>query len=184
MRGNRRLLVLASVLALAISTLGSSVGAKGKPPPKHPAGQSCEESGRDFATWDEAAPDTFTATLTPYAPYLCIDLTKSPTTPSEMTTFKMTVTHNGAKGLNFNVRDSHPGDFCIGTQSVALDATNPTTFVLPAATVNACGTEYSDNGTFDVTVEPDPFAFSVVGEFFGKKDKGATIVVTVTIPTP
>lgn len=161
-------------------------------PAAHPPGLSCVEA--DWAPvmeWDldEWSAGTARAvTLTESDPFVCIDVLNSQ--PAVLT---IEVTDpGGARLFTANLRDSHPGDKCSDTQfldlkkspppwTMQLGATGSKYDRVPAATVNACGTEYSEADldaagnvvfeTFEQTGEPDPTVLS-----FGYMRSGPTTV--------
>jgi hypothetical protein len=158
---------------------------------------SCAEAGADpRMVWspDPAGEVLSGVTLTPEASLMCIDLLNG--VPG---TLEIVVTDPGRAGsLAASIRDSHPGDWCtdppgsfaIGLKKGESQVTIPG--IIPAATLNACGEEYSeaefdgDGNLVSQTWERDPAVADplVFGISYGKSGP-TTVVVDVTFtPSP
>jgi hypothetical protein len=129
-------------------------------------------------------------TMTPESTVLHVDLWNS--TPGTVT---VTVTDPGRAGsVGANLRDSHPGDHCLMVQEIdmkkgqsvmTLPGADDSVGVIPPATTNACGTEWSESDidedgevvfTTDLqTGTPDPLAMAL---WYGK---GPATTVKVTL---
>ncbi len=177
--------VVVMILAIATAALGAKPDNPGKPGggggAEHPDGATCaEQSGVLWA----AEEDGFTVTFTADDPKTaCIDW--KTITASE---WKVTVDGADARDFYFNIRDSHPGDFCWlgGLDRQELRA-GVTTLVashskgelanlqnpgpIPASTINACGFEYTDD---------DPqLVFTII-----YKGKAPVTVTVAPLPQP
>ena len=204
MRTTRRLPIIAVVLALPLALASWAAAAPGAapakkpvpttsvPPVEHPPGMSCAEAAVYYGledalmTWSPQDGEVLPVTLDADTPSVCIDLFNE--APG---TFTLAVTNPGSAGvLSASIRDSHPGDFCTaGTPGISLKKgeTKLDLGEIPAATLNACGTEYSeadidDDGNLvsqtwdqDAAVE-DPLAFMI---FYGRSGP-TTVGLTVT----
>jgi hypothetical protein len=217
MRTTRRLLTVAVVLAVPLWVAGTAVGgdldafceknpdhAKCQDDPplttttvpsaEGPSGFSCAETAVVYGiedplltTWAPEGFDTIEVTLTPNQKAMCIDLLTA-----TAGAFTIDVTEPGTAGeLSVSVRDSNPGDRCDsdtqgidlrkGQRQLVIDGT------IPAATLNACGSEYGEadideDGTVvfqtwipDPTV-PDPLVLHI----FYAKSGPTTVGLTVT----
>ena len=150
-------LALAWLTAMTSPALAAKGGDKGKPDAggkEHPPGLTCQEQTPDTAF---TVTDAFSIDTDATGSVICIDWTT--TVASE---WKLTVTGPGIRGASANVRDSHPGDFCWrgafdhadlrrGTGSVIISHSSGPLAVtgewrpIPIASIDACGTEYSDS---------------------------------------
>lgn len=175
-------LIVTALFALAPTALAAKGGKPDKPgsPPEHPDGLTCQEQVGAGAF---AGTDAFTLDLPADTPsIICIDWT---TTTTE-TEWLVTIAGAGIRGASFNVRDSHPGDFCSrgtfdrkalseGAASVVVEHSSgplaPTGAwrPIPIAVLDACGFDYTDSadslvltisyrgtGPFTVEVSPAP----------------------------
>jgi hypothetical protein len=204
MTTGKRLLVLAIAMATALAFATTATAKKPTTTrPSHPDGMTCAqayaEGWRDSPAevWDGRG--TKTVTVTYLAETVCIDLSND--APA---TFTVSVNDVGATELVAGIRDSHPGDFCAWYTGIDLVNVDGGTFVvpepgnlvpdpfnpgeyfaeIPAATVNACGDEYNENGVFEVTDDPNPLVLVAWGSFRGKSNKNALIEVTFTSSLP
>jgi hypothetical protein len=156
------IVVLAVVAMMAIAS--TAMGAKPDKPDKpgnggggeHPPGQTCAVGSPDNAF---AFTDGFTIDFdSKNGGSACVDWT----TTAE-TAWQVTVTGN-VRSTYFNIRDSHPGDFCWLGEGIDV-----ITGQIPVATLDACGTEYTDDadslvftfsyggkGPVTLTVQPAP----------------------------
>jgi hypothetical protein len=169
MTNTRRLLILTVVVAMALALAmtattaapncptpghwscdpGTTTTTEAPPGPEPVAGQTCAESpytsdDPDFnRTWDGSG--TLTHTFLPGDPGLCIDLSND-----AAATLTITVTDSkNATGVFGGVRDSVPGDWCGLFEEISLRkaTTGSTSLLIPAGTIDACGTGYSDDAS-------------------------------------
>lgn len=134
--------VIAGVLAMSATALG---GRPDKPGggggAEHPPGMTCAVGSPDNAY---AFTNGFIIDFdSKNGGSACVDWTTT-----SATTWHVTVT--GARSAGFNIRDSHPGDFCwnaSGTDLTAAHTNGPlaTGGGIPVAAIDACGTEYTDD---------------------------------------
>jgi len=160
MASNRFWTVLAAVAVALVMALPA--GAKGPPDGKGPkdpgddantiGGYTCIDAGDSTA---EPATDDFVIELggkaTGLPDYVCVDVMTT-----EPGRWNVTVTGSGARHLTLIPRDSvAPGDSCGGVAArgeehiygqftLPLDVSEETRTEIPAATVNACGTEFAE----------------------------------------
>ena len=135
------------------------------PVPDHPDGATCEATG-DSHGWITAT-DDFTVVLPDKL--LCVDWTTT-----KATAWRFTATTEGrVQSVSATVRDSHPGDFCWNDGSGEFASAPTVSPILPAAAIDACGTEYTDLG------DPTEAAIPYVLNLFHKSHRTAVITVTV-----
>jgi hypothetical protein len=222
MRTTRQLLVMAMAVALPLWVAGTALGGdldgfceknpdhvkcQDDPPiptttvpsTEHPSGLSCAETAVVLEidnpllmAWGPGTPDTIEVTLTPDHKAVCMDLSNT-----AAGTFTIDVADPGAAGeLSASVRDSNPGDLCNSrTQSIDLRKGQRQLVIdrtIPAATLNACGSEYGEADIDDAgqivyqTLDidpgvPDPLVFHL----FYSKSGPTTVDFTVTFtPVP
>ena len=155
-------------------------------------GLSCQDASIAYPngtstidSWNIEGSNSKTFTLTPEDSGRCIDLWTD-----EPMIFRIDVTEveGRLQRLYGNVRDSHPGDFC-WVSWMNLDDLPMDTTAIPAATLNACGTEYAENKFVDGEevrkegidgVTPDPLVFTVLSEWRGKKIGSVEVTITAT----
>ncbi|MBN2113527.1 MAG: hypothetical protein JW785_05295 [Acidimicrobiia bacterium] len=185
------IMLLVGLLAAAVAAPAAAKRPPLPTPPEHPPGMSCAEAVIYYGATHQViawAPDTdgdrVQVSLTRAEPQVCIDVLNA-----AAGSFTIQVTDPGAaRTLSANLRDSHPGDFCGGCNSTSIDlrTTDTLTFAgMAAATVNACGVEYSEgvldedgnlvDQTFTQTGEADPLALSI-----WESPTRATVQLTVT----
>ena len=144
------------------------------PLPDHPDGGTCEASGDPWI----AATDGFTVEFTDKL--LCVDWTTT-----KYATWRITVWPNGTRlAATATVRDSHPGDWCWRAEDTWQTIDTPdgralTTVMdsIPIASIDACGTEYTD--VADPPADAIPFALTI-----GYRWKSSGVVVEVAEVTP
>jgi hypothetical protein len=118
---------------------------------------------------------------------MCVDLLNSVSG-----TFTIDVDDPGTAGeLSANVRDSNPGDLCsFGVQAIDIRKGQRQLVInrtIPPATLNACGTEYSEadidesGRVVDQTWDPNPLVADplVLFIYYGKSGP-TTVELTVT----
>jgi hypothetical protein len=200
MSTTKRLLVLAIAVVMAMAlTVTATTAAPDCPTPGHWSctttsttspnavpGFTCVEAdlhyGTNFAedSWDGVG--TRTVTLTRDRWNVCIDLSNNAAGKLDVT---VEPPFNGVRKVTANVRDSSPGDHC--APGLVLDLKNEnggTIQNIPKATLNACGTDYSEAHfegdavveTWDVDPDVDnPLAIGAA--IFGKP--GGPVEVTL-----
>jgi hypothetical protein len=208
----RRVLLVLVVLALPMATATAAVGKPKPPPPTTPeptlGGYTCEESGFDQSGinwfWDTDNHPTgfrFTLTLEGRSDGVCIDVplgdwtgeSWGPNVTAGVWTVKVTDYQGKISRLLLVPRDSlGPGDSCGGadlrqpdlaaTYELPLPVDPRHEDGIPAATVNACGTQFGEwiSGVLvtERTDDPHPLAFFALMEGV----KGAQATITVTLP--
>lgn len=181
----RMTLMLAMVLLLSLTATSPAAGGPDidcevkpnhpacpgdDPTPDHPDGGTCEASGDAWI----AETDGFTAVFT--EKLLCVDWTTTKAADWRITVWPNT----GAKASVWaTVRDSHPGDWCWRADDAWQEIDTPDGLAvtavmsaIPAAAIDACGTEYTDLA--DPPADAIPFVLGI-----GYKFKSSGVVVTV-----
>jgi hypothetical protein len=218
-----RLLTLAASLTLLVATISTATAgppdgsfcdkhenhARCQSEPEPPSGLTCvdyekiaPEAYEEALVWDVSLSESMLVSLMSGESDICVDISNSVSGSFEVDVENV----DGAKRSNVLyalIKDSHPGDHC-GTapgepgSALNLDLRNsePAGEItdVPAATLNACGTEYSEawveeigDGEWVITQKigedeetPDPLAL-ILG-ISGKP--GVTAEVTITYCAP
>jgi hypothetical protein len=140
------LLIVAVAIGMAIP---AAAGKPTKPEPSSPApvpGFSCVDAAVYYGIGEAGDPwngeGTRTVTLTRDRPNVCIDLSND-AAGSLVVTVKSPF--NGVRTVTANARDSSPGDHCAPGLVLNLRKDVAGTIEdIPEATLNACGTDYSE----------------------------------------
>lgn len=192
MRILKRIAIVAVVMAIPLATTVTAVGAKGKPAPSQGGGRTCAENYGEaeyaamLATHQvQFTSSGFTFVLNGKADQVCLDVLHG-----TAGVWEVQVDGNGGtvqlNRILIVPRDSYaPGDSCGGVdlRQVTLPLNQQLPLVIPAGTVNACGTQYGEwiNGNLEMTAtgEPHPLAF-----FARMEAKASTASVTVAVTLP